>query len=396
MAGIYIHVPFCASRCAYCDFYSTTRGEKCGAYVDALANELRLRAGFLSRGGRMPVIETIYVGGGTPTTLDASLLGRVFDVLYATYDVDESAEVTVEANPDDLAPRKIESLRALPVNRLSIGVQTFDDGKLRLLRRRHGAKQAVRAVCDSQAAGFHNISIDLMYGLPAQSLREWETDVDMALSLRVQHVSAYALTCEKGTPLWDMRERHAIEEAEEETVLDMYDLLKRRLEDGGFEHYEISNFARPGFRSRHNSGYWKGTPYLGCGPSAHSFDGRDRQWNSPDLDLYIDGAGRCLSPEDFGHAPWIEREELTPQERYNDCVITALRTSDGLDLDEVERKFGRPMADYCLQAAAPHLREGLLEVAGKGEQPPGGLLRLTRRGIMLSDSVMRDLLYVAD
>ena len=209
MAGIYIHIPFCTSRCVYCDFYSTTYGEKDKAYISALTNELRLRANYLQQDGQMPVIETIYIGGGTPSTLDTSLLEPIFEVLYRTYHVSDRAEITIEANPDDLTPRKIKSLRTLPVNRLSMGVQTFDDGKLRLLHRRHNGEQAIRAVHDCQDTGFDNISIDLIYGLPAQSLREWETDVNTALSLNVQHISAYALIYEEGTPLWEMRKRHS-------------------------------------------------------------------------------------------------------------------------------------------------------------------------------------------
>lgn len=396
MAGIYIHIPFCTSRCIYCDFYSTTYGEKDKAYISALRNELRLRANYLQQDGQMPVIETIYIGGGTPSTLDTSLLEPIFEVLYRTYHVSDRAEITIEANPDDLTPRKIKSLRTLPVNRLSMGVQTFDDGKLRLLHRRHNGEQAIRAVHDCQDTGFDNISIDLIYGLPAQSLREWETDVNTALSLNVQHISAYALIYEEGTPLWEMRKRHVVEEADEELSLEMFSLLMCRLENAGFEHYEISNFARPGFRSRHNSSYWKGIPYLGCGPSAHSFDGRNRQWNHPDLNVYIDQVGKCLSSEDFNRAPWIEQEELNLYERYNDCIITSLRTSDGLNLSELKRKFGQSLTDYCLQAAAVHLRNGQLEITEKKEQAPEGLLKLTRRGIFLSDGIMSDLLYVPD
>lgn len=344
----------------------------------------------------MPVIETIYIGGGTPSTLDTSLLEPIFEVIYRTYNVSDRAEITIEANPDDLTPRKIKSLRTLPVNRLSMGVQTFDDGKLRLLHRRHNGEQAIRAVHDCQDAGFDNISIDLIYGLPAQSLREWETDVNTALSLNVQHISAYALIYEEGTPLWEMRKRHVVEEADEELSLEMFSLLMCRLENAGFEHYEISNFARPGFRSRHNSSYWKGIPYLGCGPSAHSFDGRNRQWNHPDLNVYIDKVGKCLSSEEFNRAPWIEQEKLNLYERYNDCIITSLRTSDGLNLSELKRKFSQPLTDYCLQAAAVHLRNGQLEITEKKEQAPEGLLKLTRRGIFLSDGIMSDLLYVPD
>ena len=397
MAGIYIHIPFCMSRCIYCDFYSTTQGEKKQAYVAALTKELRLRADYLQQDGQMPPINTIYIGGGTPSALEPPLLKQILETVYATYNVSGQAEVTLEANPDDLSPQKIKSLCQLPINRISIGVQTFDNGRLRQLRRRHNGQQALHAIRDCQDAGFGNISIDLIYGLPSQSLEDWETDLDIAAELQVQHLSAYALIYEEGTPLWKMRKQYLVKEADEDLSLKMFNLLICKLEDEGFEHYEISNFSRPGFRSRHNSSYWKGIPYLGCGPSAHSFDGRDRQWNIPDLDTYIRQVGKCSSPEDFKHAPWIEREKLSLYERYNDCIITSLRTSDGLDLDTLKRKFGDELADYCLREASPHLQRGNLEICREGkEQSPAGLLKLTRQGIFLSDGIMSDLLYVTE
>lgn len=396
MAGIYLHIPFCKSRCIYCDFYSTLFGERQEAYVAALSNELRLRAGYLRQGGLVPPIETVYVGGGTPTTLDARLLERLFTVLYDTYAIDPQAEITLEANPDDLTPQRIKELCRLPVNRLSIGIQTFDSARLRMLRRRHDGGQAMKAVGDCQDAGLENISIDLIYGLPGQTLEEWEADLDQAIALQVQHISAYALIYEENTPLWRMRQEHQVEEAAEELSLDMFNTLMDKLAAAGFEHYEISNFALPERRARHNSSYWKGIPYLGCGPAAHSFDGRDRQWNRPDLDNYIRCVGACLRPEDFQNAPWIEKDELGARERYNERIITSLRTSDGLDLARLEEDFGTEMLRYCLRAAVPHLRNGLLEQEAQKKQAPKGLLRLTRRGLFLSDGVMSDLLYVDD
>lgn len=397
MAGIYLHIPFCKSRCIYCDFYSTLYGgERQGAYVAALSNELRLRAGYLRQGGQVPPIETVYVGGGTPTTLDTQQLERLFTVLYDTYTIAPQAEFTLEANPDDLTPQKIKDLCRLPVNRLSIGIQTFDSARLRLLRRRHDGGQAMKAVGACQDAGLENISIDLIYGLPGQALKEWEADLDQAIALQVQHISAYALIYEENTPLWRMRQEHLVEEATEELSLGMFNMLIDKLACAGFEHYEISNFALPGHRARHNSGYWKGIPYLGCGPAAHSFDGRDRQWNRPDLDDYIRCVGACLRPEDFQNAPWIEKDELDEYKRYNERIITSLRTSDGLDLARLEEDFGTEMLRYCLRAAAPYLRNGLLEQKVQKKQASKGLLKLTRRGLFLSDGVMSDLLYVDD
>lgn len=397
MAGIYIHIPFCKSRCIYCDFYSTTAENKMTEYIDALTRELALRAGYLQEDGRLPDIETIYIGGGTPSVLDTLSISRILDLIYKVYPVSEKAEITLEANPDDLGRQKIKELSRLPVNRLSLGIQTFDDEKLRLLHRRHKGEQAMEAVRNCQDAGFGNISIDLIYGLPRQTLAEWERDLDRAIRLHTQHISAYSLTYEKGTRIWKMREEQRIKETDEELSLDMFETLIDRLANAGFEHYEISNFALKGFHSRHNSSYWNGIPYLGCGPSAHSFDGSNRQWNCSSLTAYIENVKACRSKEDFMNASWIEKEILTPNEQYNDCIVTALRTAQGIDVHSLRNRFGNRLADYCLRNAQPHIQRGTLELAGmKKEQTPEGLLRLTRRGIFLSDDIMCDLLYVGD
>lgn len=397
MAGIYIHIPFCKSRCIYCDFYSTTAESKMAEYVDALTNELTLRADYLLKDSTLPDIETVYIGGGTPSVLDTASLARILDHIYKVYPVSGKAEITLEANPDDLDRTRIKALRQLPVNRLSMGIQTFDDEKLKLLRRRHKGEQAMAAVRNCQDAGFDNISIDLIYGLPRQTLAEWERDLDRAVLLHTQHISAYSLTYEEGTPIWKMRERQQVKEADENLSLSMFEMLIDKLKAAGFEHYEISNFARKGFRSRHNSSYWNGTPYLGCGPAAHSFDGQNRQWNCPDLTTYIDKVKACRSKGDFIHAPWIQKENLTLYEQYNDCIVTALRTAQGIDLRSLRKKFGDRLADYCLQNAQPHLRRGTLEVAGiENGQSPEGMLRLTRSGIFLSNDIMCDLLFVDD
>ena len=394
MAGIYLHIPFCVSRCIYCDFYSTTRGADKAGYVRALKREISLRAGYLAVEGRLQPVETVYWGGGTPSTLETGWMSEVFDTLYAAYPIVPDAEITLEANPDDLSTSKLAALGRLPFNRISMGVQTFSDEKLRLLRRRHTGRQAVEAVKACQDAGFDNVSLDLIYGLPRQTLGQWESDVDTALRLGVQHLSAYALIYEEGTRLWDMRRQHLVGEADEETSLGMFNLLMEKMEEAGFEHYEISNFARKGFRSRHNSGYWNGTPYLGCGPSAHSYDGQNRQWNRPDLDAYLRGVGRCVCAEDFMDAPWIEKETLDTKERYNDLVVTALRTCEGIDIAALRHKFGSRLAEYCLQNAAPYLQSGKLEVNHSFGASPEGRLRLTRDGLFLSDGIMSDLLCV--
>lgn len=396
MAGIYVHIPFCKKRCIYCDFYSTVCMEKQQPYIEALTNELKLRADYLRLNGLFPSIETIYIGGGTPSTLDTSSLEDIFDSIYRTYPVSEQAEITIECNPDDLSTEKIQELHHLPINRLSIGIQTFSDNHLRFLNRRHNGQQAISAVKECQDLGFDNISIDLIYGLPTQDHQNWEDNLKIATNLNVQHISAYSLIYEEGTRLFNMRQQGMAEEAPDQVSLRMFNTLIDQLSDAGFEHYEISNFARKGYRSRHNSSYWKGIPYIGCGPSAHSYDGTNRQWNISDINCYIDNVVRCTSPSDFTDASWIEKEVLTTTERYNDRIITALRTSDGLNLSLLRQDFGNRLADYCLKVADKHLRNGVLEIVEKNEQNPQGLLRLTRQGIFLSDGIMSDLLFIED
>lgn len=397
MAGIYIHIPFCKSRCIYCDFYSTTCKEYIPKYIDALTRELIFRADYLQTGGRLPDIGTIYIGGGTPSLLDTAHIHRILDIIYKVYPVSEQAEITMEANPDDLTEKKIRELRLLPVNRLSMGIQTFDDEKLQLLHRRHRGKQAADTVRACQDAGFDNISIDLIYGLPRQTLADWEYDLERAIELNTQHISAYSLTYEEGTPIWTMREKRTVTEADEELSLDMFKLLTDRLSAAHFEHYEISNFAQEGFRSRHNSSYWEGIPYLGCGPSAHSFDGHSRQWNCADLHTYINRVTSCHCPDDFADASWIQKEDLTVYESYNDCIVTALRTSKGVNLHSLRERFGNRLADYCMENARSHIQRGTLEIVEtKKKHTPEGMLKLTRQGIFLSDDIMCDLLYIED
>ena len=242
-----------------------------------------------------------------------------------------------------------------------MGIQTFSDDKLTFLNRRHTGQQAIDAVKACQDAGFDNISIDLIYGLPGQTAGQWEDDLDVAIGMNIQHLSAYALIYEEGTRLLEMRKKRIVEEADEETSLQMFDLLIDKLLNAGFEHYEISNFARKGCRSRHNSSYWKGIPYLGCGPSAHSYDGRNRQWNTPNLELYLREVGRCASPEDFMEAAWIEKEQLSTAERYNDLVVTALRTCEGIDLSSLRHSFGGSFAvlERKHHAVKPKITEGV-------------------------------------
>lgn len=375
MAGIYLHIPFCKRRCVYCDFFSSTDNEWRDRYVDALCQELDMRRAYIGIGE----VETIYVGGGTPSQLTVQELERIFSYIYKVYNMSEDAEVTLEANPDDLTPAYVKALRkATPVNRISMGVQTFNDNRLRFLQRRHTAAQAVEVVGQCRDAGFDNISIDLIYGLPGETLTEWESDLRAATALDVPHLSAYSLTYEEGTSLWRMRKEGLVHEADEELLAQMYVRLVEHLSLQGYEHYEISNFCRPGMESRHNSSYWKGIPYLGCGAAAHSYDGHSRQWNVSSIPYYIKSITEG--------SPMIEREELDLYTRYNDYLVTRLRTRWGVNLQDLRTEFGVHLYDYCMRMAHRHIGLGLLFINH-------GILRLTQEGVFVSDGIISDLLW---
>lgn len=385
MPGLYLHIPFCQSRCIYCDFYSTTLLPRRDDYVEALCREL-------SAGDASCPVETIYVGGGTPSQLTPAHLRRLFHTIYNIYKVTPDAEVTLEANPDDLTDDYVAALAALPVNRLSLGIQTFSDARLRFLRRRHTAAQAAQAVERVQRAGFRNVSADLMFGFPGQTLAEWQADIDRALRLGVQHLSAYSLMYEEGTPLTQMLRRGEVSETDEEVSRQMYALLLRRLAEAGFEHYEISNFALPGFRSRHNSSYWDDTPYQGFGAAAHSYDGRVRAWNTADLVRYINHWNNpdqsAANAADCAAAPVRESETLTDDQRYNERILTRLRTREGIDLRALRRDFGDTRLRYLLRNAQPHLAAARLRLSADAQR-----LTLTTEGILVSNDVMADLMW---
>lgn len=375
MAGIYIHIPFCKTRCIYCDFYSTVRSELKERYVQALCRELEMRKEYLEG----EPVETVYFGGGTPSQLEKRDFRRIFDCLNMHYGLERCAEITLEANPDDLNDAYTRMLASLPFNRISMGIQTFDEAALRLLRRRHTVVQAVEAVQRCRQSGFTNISIDLIYGLPGETAGQWERDLQQAVALHPEHISAYHLTYEKGTVLDQMLRQHRVAEVDEEDSRLFFQLLADKLHAAGYEHYEISNFCLPGRHSRHNSSYWKGIPYLGCGPSAHSFNGSSREWNAASLDRYLQAIE--AGTRDF------EVEPLDADTRYNEFVITRLRTRWGMPLDVLEKTFGAPRKAYCLHMAIPYLQSGKLKL-------DNNVLRLTREGILVSDSIMSDLLQV--
>lgn len=376
MAGVYVHIPFCASRCSYCDFFSTLRLDEVGHdYVEALIAEARLRKAELN--GKP--VKTLYMGGGTPSQLPLPLLARLIDGLKATLDLNAVQEFTLEANPDDVTPEWSAAVRALGVNRVSMGVQSFQDAVLRLVGRRHTARQAIDAVASLRHAGIDNISIDLIYGLPGQTLETWAESVRQAVDLRPQHISAYGLTYEPGTRLWQQRECGEVVEASEDQYLDMYRVLVGMLQMAGYEHYEISNFALPGYRSRHNSSYWNETPYLGLGAAAHSYDGTMRRSNPADLCGYI---RRITSGQ-----PACQVEDLAWWERYDERVMLGLRTADGVDAHRLRSDFGDKAWAHFVSEARRHIDAGNMICTDDGRYI------LTSEGIVLSDSVMRDLMW---
>ena len=377
MAGLYIHIPFCKSRCIYCGFYSTTAFELRQQYTDALCREIADRAS--------GSISTIYLGGGTPSQLTLPQLHQIFDTIYKYNKVEKDAEVTIEVNPDDVTEELAAALPALSVNRVSMGAQTFDDERLAFLHRRHTSRQVGEAIDRLRKAGISNISIDLMYGFPKETLTSWQQDISTALSLDVEHLSAYCLMIEEGTPLYRMQ----ISPIDEELERTMYELLMDRLEAAGYEHYEISNWGlspRPlqreresrSYRSRHNSSYWNQTPYIGIGAAAHSYDGQCcRRWNISDIRRYIDGIrqGTCVYEEE-----WLDEDT-----RYNDCVTVALRTCEGINLKNLSARHRQ----YCLENAQHFIDDGLLKLSHDNHQ-----LSLTRRGLFISDMIMSDLMLV--
>ena len=371
--GIYIHVPFCEKRCIYCSFYSTIHGKReRDAFVHTLCQELAFRY------DGSPV-STLYFGGGTPSQLDDEEMEIIFSTLQHHCSFLPDAEITFEANPDDITPQKVRHLLQLGVNRISLGVQSFDEQRLLFLKRRHTAQQALEAIAILQDAGIKNISIDLIFGLPGQQLSDWEWELEQAFQLPIAHLSAYSLMYEEGTPLYYARQRGIVQECDDETSLAMFQSLTQHAKAAGFEQYEISNYARPGYRSRHNSSYWQGIPYLGLGPGAHSYDGhRQRRVNEYSLRRYME-AGRTSSFADVPH----NIETLTDNECYDELICTRLRTVDGLSLKEVPESHRTTL--LCL--AQPHIDGGRLELDVQDR------LRLTASGIFVSDDVMSDLMW---
>ena len=344
MSGLYIHIPFCLSKCAYCGFYSVATVKRKEDYLKALKQEIVSRKDYL-HGEKA---ETAYFGGGTPSLLTIEELKEVFTTLQGCFEIDPQAEITLEANPDTLSLEYLTGLRSLGVNRLSIGIQSFHDEDLKYLSRRHNADHARQSIGWAKEAGFDNIGIDLIYGLPTADADRWSRNLDLFLELELPHLSAYALTLEPNSILTrQIGIGKALPVQEDDAVRD-YGILCQKLAQAGYLHYEISNFCQPGWHSRHNANYWFGIPYAGFGPSAHSYDGVSRQWNASSLEQYL------------ADDKVFEKENLAPEQMYDEYVMLRLRTMWGIDLKYIKREMGERFSDYCERQAQPLLAQGRL------------------------------------
>jgi oxygen-independent coproporphyrinogen III oxidase len=375
MAGIYIHIPFCKKICSYCDFYKVITPEDRSSFFKALIKEADMRRDYLEG----EKISTIYFGGGTPSVAGVQEITETLSEVHRLYPVDEDCETTIELNPDDVDIKYLRELKQGGINRISLGIQSWHDEDLRFLNRRHDAERAEQALKDSLNSGFDNVTVDLIYGLPHLSSQQWEKTLEKTLSFNVKHISAYHLTIEEGTVLGKLKKQGHFTEIDEEESANQFNILIEMTESAGFIHYEISNFAKEGFFSRHNTNYWKQVSYLGLGPSAHSFNKFSRQWNVRDLKKYISGVN--------GNKPFFEKEELGMKTRFNEYIMTSLRTMWGVDLEYIESIFEKEGYDYVLNLAGKFISYGMMKQEGKS-------LVLTTQGKMIADNIISEFMMV--
>lgn len=368
--GLYIHIPFCKQACHYCDFHFSTSLKKKDQLVNALCDEIILRKDEIPG-----VLQTIYFGGGTPSLLSADELDKIFSTIDTHFDVAPNAEVTLEANPDDLTEEKLKMLSESRINRLSIGVQSFFEEDLKLMNRAHNSDEAVRCL-ELAKSYFDNISIDLIYGMPDMSNERWRENLQRALDLDIPHISSYALTVEPNTALQKFIEKGVVKPVDDAVAQEHFEILIDTMQQAGFENYEFSNFGKPGYFSQNNTAYWTGKSYLGIGPSAHSYDGNTRSWN-------INNNPKYIKSIEAGELP-VERETLSVTDKYNEYVMTGLRTIWGISLSKIEESFGLKFKEYALQQAQKHLEEHLLF-------RDGDRILVTKKGKFLSDGLASDL-----
>ncbi len=372
MAGLYIHIPFCREACTYCDFHFSISMGQMNSVLQAIEKEIITEQDFL--GGEK--LETIYFGGGTPSLMNRGQIDRIFQAIRENYKISEKAEITLEANPDDLNPSYLASLREAGINRLSIGVQSFCNEILKLMNRRHNSRQSRDCLENAYKAGFDNLNIDLIYGVPGMSNEKWEKTLEIMLDYLPAHLSAYHLTYEPGTVMDYHRKKNKVTPVDENRSFDHYSILAEQMEQSGYLHYEISNFARPGCISRHNSAYWKGEKYLGVGPSAHSFNGSNRRWNIAKNASYIKRISTGI--------PVHEEEILGEKERFHDYIMTSLRTIWGLDLEYLEKEWGKVYYEHIIKQSALYIQNG--KISSTDDK-----LILTRQGMFIADHIIREL-----
>jgi oxygen-independent coproporphyrinogen-3 oxidase len=377
MAGIYIHIPFCKKLCFYCDFYHLISTDDNSPFIDALLLEALLRQDYLEN----EPISTIYFGGGTPSAFSISELDTILKEIKKLFSIEDGCEITIELNPDDINQTYLFGLKELNFNRISLGIQSWRDSDLKMLNRRHNSARAAQALKETFDAGFENVSIDLIYGIPGMSAQEWALNLEKAFSYNIKHLSAYHLTLEPGTVFGKMLEKGLIAEIDEDESNLLFNILIEKAESAGFIHYEISNFAKPGYLSIHNSNYWNQVNYLGLGPSAHSFNGYSRQWNVRDVKGYIKSLNSGKS--------FFEKEELDIKTRFNEYIMTALRTMWGIDLDYIERTFDKEGYDYVINLAGKFKDYGMM-IQNKNN------LILTNQGKMISDNIISEFMMVVD
>tara|TARA_R110002167_G_scaffold22899_2_gene81553 strand:+ start:3862 stop:5034 length:1173 start_codon:yes stop_codon:yes gene_type:complete len=369
--GIYIHIPFCKQACHYCDFHFSTTLKKKGELVNALVKELELRKAELKN----QTVETIYFGGGTPSLLTIDELELLISEVYKNYKVAENPEITLEANPDDLSKNLIIELSKSPINRLSIGIQSFFEADLKLMNRAHNAEEAKNCLQEATKY-FNNISVDLIYGIPGLTNENWIKNIETVLSYNIPHISSYALTVEPKTALETFIKKGIIDNVDDELAQQQFHILIEKLEASGFVHYELSNFGKPNYFSKNNSAYWQGKHYLGIGPSAHSFNGNERSWNVRNNSKYIKSLEQNIIP--------IETEILSITDKYNEYIMTGLRTIWGVSIEKVEQDFGKQYKTYLLEQADDHLKNEMLYL-------DNGKLLVTKKGKFLSDGIASDL-----
>ena len=388
MSGLYIHIPFCSSKCAYCGFYSIPSLKRKADFLEALKREIAARKGDL-HGEK---VGTVYFGGGTPSLLKEEELETILKTLHDHFEIDPEAEVTLEANPDTLSLDYLVSLRKLGVNRLSIGIQSFFDEDLKYLSRRHDAQHAQDCLLWARAAGFDNVTIDLIYGLPTSDADQWNRNLDLFFATGFPHLSAYALTLEPNAILTKQIEMGKVLPVNEDDAVRDYEILCQKMAQHGFQHYEISNFCKPGMHSRHNTSYWFGVPYAGFGPSAHSYDGVSRQWNDSSLERYLEQPRQGLPVGDSGlrdETPGdgrVEKEILTPEQRYDEYVMLRLRTMWGVDLSAMKQSLGARFSTYCEKNAQPLIEQGRLS-------RKGDVLYLTDQQMLFADGIAEALFW---